>query len=610
MFRNRLFFISALFFIVNFLFRIVIGGIELSNIGFEFIGSLFLGVVSDLITLMYCVPLYLIFRSANKIFQNIIFTVFIFMCLFFAIGEFFFWSELTSRFNFIAVDYLLYTHEVIGNIRESYNMGLIITLLISVSCFITYYYNKINFTQSKLNFTKIIACVCSPILAFTFLNTNFTNFSSNRYANEFAKNGLYELFSAYRNNSLSFYDYYISQDAKIVNERLRKIISDDEGDSLFVSKQDGITRNISRPGKDEKHLNVVIITVESLSASYMKCFGNTENLTPNIDSIAKESLFFTNMKAVGTRTVYGLSAISLSIPPIPGNSIVRRPNNENLTTIGSVLKGKGYDCKFIYGGFGYFDNMNYFFGNNGYNVVDRSDFSKAEITHENIWGVCDEDLFNRVISEADDSYKKKDFFFSMVMTTSNHRPYTYPEGKIDIPSKTGRKGGVKYSDYAINEFIKKAQTKPWFEDTLFVIVADHTAGSLGKMSLDPTKHHIPCIVYSPKHIKPSVVNKLASQIDVAPTILGLLNMNYDSRFFGHDIISSKNERSFISNYQQIGYETNSKLCIFKPVKKVEFFYKNKNGEFEMSNKFDSSLVDESLAYFQCALNWDVWNKLK
>ena len=114
-------------------------------------------------------------------------------------------------------------------------------------------------------------------------------------------------------------------------------------------------------------------------------------------------------------------------------------------------------------------------------------FSKEEVTFTNAWGVCDEDLFLKVVKEADLSYSAKKPFFSVAMTTSNHRPFTYPDGKIDIPSHTGRNGGVKYSDYAIGRLMAEAKKKPWFHDTIFVIVADHCAGSARKLAL-PAKN--------------------------------------------------------------------------------------------------------------------------
>jgi phosphoglycerol transferase MdoB-like AlkP superfamily enzyme len=179
--------------------------------------------------------------------------------------------------------------------------------------------------------------------------------------------------------------------------------------------------------------------------------------------------------------------------------------------------------------------MSYFFGNNGYKVVDRDELSAKDIDYENIWGVADENLFTLAEREIEKTLAQNKPIFAQVMTTSNHRPFTYPDGRIDIPSHTGRDGAVKYTDYAIGRFIKACSKKPWFQNTMFVIVADHCASSAGKTELPIEKYHIPLFIYSPGNIEPAKMDRLMSQIDIGPTLLGLLNFSYTSKFFGYDI---------------------------------------------------------------------------
>lgn len=157
---------------------------------------------------------------------------------------------------------------------------------------------------------------------------------------------------------------------------------------------------------------------------------------------------------------------------------------------------------FLYGGHGYLDNMNCFYTHNGYRKVDETDFSSDEITFSNAWGVCDEDIFNRSLKEFDKMSATGKPFSALIMTTFNHRPYTYPEGKIDIPSHTGRKGAVKYADFATGKFLDDAEQHSWFADTVFIIVADHCASSMGKIALPVNRYHIPLFIYSPAHVRP------------------------------------------------------------------------------------------------------------
>ena len=155
-----------------------------------------------------------------------------------------------------------------------------------------------------------------------------------------------------------------------------------------------------------------MIMVESLSAEFMKTFGSKETITPYMDQWFNEGLLFTNFYAVGTRTIRGLEALTLSIPPTPGQSIVKRPDNQNLFSLGYVLQQRGYDTVFLYGGRGFFDNMNAFYAGNGYRIVDQTDFTKEENTFQNAWGVSDDIIFNRALKEADRDYESHKPFYS------------------------------------------------------------------------------------------------------------------------------------------------------------------------------------------------------
>ena len=418
--------------------------------------------------------------------------------------------------------------------------------------------------------------------------------------NELSGNGMYELFAAYLNNELSYDQFYKTMSQETGFRDVREMIRTPE--ATFVNDHpEDISRRIAHTG-DEKHLNVVLISVESLSGEFMNAFGSTLNITPFLDSLAQHSLFFTNLYATGTRTVRGLEALSLCVPPTPGQSIVRRPNNENLFSLGRVFAEKGYETKYIYGGYGYFDNMNYFFANNGYTVVDREELADNEIDYENIWGVADENLFTLAMREIDKTVQNNKPVFAHVMTTSNHRPYTYPEGRIDIPSHTGREGAVKYTDYAIGDFIRKARKKPWFDSTVFVIVADHCASSAGKSELPINKYHIPLLVYSPANIPPAKMERLMSQIDLGPTLLGLLNFSYVSKFYGYDIFQLEpgRERVFISTYQNLGFIHDNKMIVLSPQRKLETFNVTLGSDKLTPTAEDKALEEQAIAWYQTA----------
>ena len=534
--------------------------------------------------------------------------------IFNAVSEWFFWEEFSTRYNFIAVDYLIYTNEVIGNIKESYPIYLIVTILAIVVFVLLFAIRKIIISWAYLcesiqrRTWKAVVLLLLPVIFYFSVQEKWHHFSKNEFANELAGNGIYQFGVAFKSNDLNFYKFYKtipdSEAFKIVREQLS------DSNSIFTSNDPyNIERKIIS-GQAEKKLNVVLISVESLSGSFMKAFGSTENITPYLDSLVGKSMFFTNLYASGTRTVRGLEALTLSLPPVPGQSIIKRPDNANMFTIGSVFQKKGYVTQYIYGGYSYFDNMKAFFSGNGYEVIDRSAIKPADIHYQNIWGVADEDEFTLAINTIDKNYEQQKLFFTHIMTVSNHRPFTYPDGRIDIPSSSqSRSGAVKYTDYCINKFLKEASAKPWFDNTIFVIVADHCAGSAGSVQLPVTGYHIPLLIFSPKNILPTKVTDLTAQIDIAPTLLGLLKFNYNSKFFGQNVLKtdSNKRRAYISTYQGLGFIKGDQLLIQSPVKKVAQYKPDfKTGE-AISTNINDTLVKIATSFYQTAA-WLIQNK--
>ncbi|MBL6986111.1 MAG: sulfatase-like hydrolase/transferase [Methylobacter sp.] len=620
LFSKSRFTIVLLFLLINLgtfaLLRVALLIKQLADIDtpfYQIVLAFLIGLAHDLAFFSYLlIPfvLYLlvlpnrIYRS--KTHQIISFGVFI-SCLyglfFIVLSEWTFWDEFGVRFNFIAVDYLIYTHEVFNNIIESYPMGWLLSaiLAMTVVCFLLVRKTLLltfNANESFLFRLKIAGVLLLlPVISYATVGLTWYRFSANTYLNELAANGPYQFFSAFRNNELDYRHFYKVGDDRQLSDAIKKEVG---ADSASADLYD-IKRMIKTTG-EEKRLNIVLITVESLSADFLATFGNKENITPYMDEWFKEGLLFTNFYATGTRTIRGLESLTLSIPPTPGRGIVKRPDNGKLFSFGRVLQQKGYDTAFLYGGRGYFDNMNAFYSGNGYRIVDQTDFTEEEKTFTNAWGVSDDIIFNRTLKEADKNFQNNKPFFFQIMTTSNHRPYSYPEGKIDLPSGSGRQGAVKYTDYAIHQFIEQAKTKPWFDNTVFVMVADHCAGSARKIELPVDKYHIPLFIYAPKHV-PAVRNDIvSSQIDVAPTVLGLLNMSYESQFYGRDIMQMHKDegRAFVSNYQKLGLFKDNKLVYLSPQQKVDVIDDPLGAYKHLDAAEEAPLVKENMAYYQSA----------
>ncbi len=497
-------------------------------------------------------------------------------------AEWLFWDEFGVRYNFIAVDYLVYTNEVVGNIRESYPLEWLIPLVI-IGALAGYYWLRPGLRVAlgpdpRAPRRRVAAAwlLGVPLALTVAVSADTGRLRASAVADELGHNGVYQLFAAFRNNQLDYDSFYRAEkDPRTALRHLRPLLAR-TGDS-FVHPTDltDLTRHVARSADSAaSRPNVVWITVESLSAEFLTRYGDTLQLTPNLDTLLDRSLSFDDLYATGTRTIRGLEALTLCLPPTPGYSIVKRPHNEGLFSTGALFDSLGYISRFLYGGYGYFDNMNYFFSHNGFQVTDRADFDKREIQFANTWGVCDEDLFNKALRVATADARTGRPFFHFLMTTSNHRPFTYPEGRIDIASHTGREGAVKYTDYAIGKFLRDARRQPWFANTIFVVVADHCAASAGNTEVPVERYHIPGLIYAPGRVAPRRIAGVMSQIDVAPTLLGLVGAAYDTKFFGHDVRRAPPGRAFLGTYQQVALLRDGHLTVLSPKQQVEAFRYN------------------------------------
>lgn len=516
--------------------------------------------------------------------------------LFVAISEFVFWNEFGARYNFVAVDYLIYTNEVIGNIRESYSLPVLLGgMAVGAGLLSGWIVRRWPLAPASAFglLRRIGMAVLGAALFWVVggwaLNYAGKSTSANQYNLELAHNGPASFFRAYRENELDFTRYY-------------RTLPEPQYSTLAPKWPDLVRDTPSASPLNPKH--VVMIEMESLSASFMQAYGSQKNnITPNLDRLTGESIWFSNLYATGTRTVRGLEAMSAALPPLPGQSIVRRENNGGLYTLGGMLRKKNFEPMFLYGGYGAFDNMNAYFEANGYALRDRASFSKANQSFATIWGVADELLFNEALGQLDADSRAGRKRFLHIMTTSNHRPYTYPSGRIDIPSKTGRDGAVKYTDWAIGHFLAQAKNKPWFKDTLFIIVADHNASVAGKQSLPPNKYLIPGLLYWPEKLPARNVSGMASQIDLTPTVLALLGIRTDGVFFGQNLLAADPEqRAFLVNYQELGYLTPTAdggrdLIILGPKKRADSYAVNADGELR-PRPDDAAATARAVALFQ------------
>ncbi len=547
-------------------------------------------------------------RRAHAISASMLFSFALVGMLLTGLSEGIFWNEFASRFNFIAVDYLVYSREVLGNIRQSYPVGRLLAAVAGVGLLIGAAIARPVWRAAMADGGNLwTRCICTGLLvllaaaSWRLVDDTTRESVETPAARELAGNGYYEFARALRNNDLDFRAFYRTLPPEVARDLTRRAFAAGGGSPAFLGGPHPLERKVSAP-RAERAMNVVMVSMESLGSDFVESFGGKPGLTPNLDRLAQQGLAFTRLYATGLRTVRGLEALTLSVPPTPGHAVPMRKHNTGFQTIGGVFKEHGYEALYLYGGYGVFDNMTDFFGGNGYRVIDRSAIPANAISHETIWGVADEDLFRQAIREIDQRTAAGGKVFAHVMTTSNHRPFTYPAGRIDIASGTGRDGAVKYADWAIGAFMREAAQRPWFKNTVFVFVADHTSHGRGRSDLPPENYRIPLIVYAPGFVAPGLVDTVASQIDVAPTLLALLDMSYTSRFFGQDILTDgqRHQRAFMANYLTVGYMEGGLVAELGPKRQARVVDALNGDAIDSADPRARRIIDQAVAQYQLA----------
>ena len=537
--------------------------------------------------------------------------LYVFLLLLNSLSETVFWLEFGNRYDFVAVDYLIYTNEVIGNIMESYPIIPMFLAILAVTGLISWllFFRKNDLKDAKVDIKigrwalRLVILLGLSFLGGLWLHYGYRHLKSeNRYATQLQENGCWDFLEAFVSGEIDYSQYYTMLPEEQARSHAQELSNQDANGVQAISDTLAPIRK-----------NLVLITIESLSADFMEAYGNDKGITPNLDSISGRSLVFDNLFATGNRTVRGLEAVTLSLPPCAGESIVKRKHNKNLYSTGKLFREAGYTTKYFYGGDSYFDNMSDFFGGNGYEIVDKKTYRPDEITFANVWGTCDEDTYKVALRHFDADYAAGQPFFGHIMTISNHRPYTYPAGRIEYDGDAmSRPAAVKYTDWAIGDFLAKASKKPWFNETVFVILADHCASSAGKTSIPLEKYHIPAIIYSPGFIEPQRVTKTCSQIDIMPTLLKLLHWSYNSEFYGQDILDPEfKERAFMATYQDLGYYADGVLTVLSPVRQVKQFGITRHDLWQFDEEplqnVDDRLLQEAVAFYQ-TVNMDHYKK--
>lgn len=315
-----------------------------------------------------------------------------------------------------------------------------------------------------------------------------------------------------------------------------------------------------------KPLNLVIVLQESMGATFVKSLGGVD-VTPELEKLAGEGIWFERLYATGTRSVRGIEAVISGYLPTPAQSVVKLSNSQNnFATIASVLQSAGYQTQFIYGGEAHFDNMRGFFTNNGFqDIVDIKKIKNPVFVGS--WGASDEDLFNTAHQELEALHGTGKPFFSLIFTSSNHEPFEFPDNRITLfeqPKNTAN-NAVKYADWAMGRFIEQAKQSDYWKDTVFLIVADHDNRVYGNNLIPVEKFQIPGLILG-ADIQPSKISSLGSQIDLAPTVLSLMGVSTCHPMVGRDFANDSTSpgRAILQFEDYFALMEPEKITILKP----------------------------------------------
>lgn len=489
--------------------------------------------------------------------------------------------EYDLRPNRLFVEYLIYPKEVFGMLWSGYKLELFIGFIGSTLTLFFGWMLSGKVTQRhipmKIYLRPLLAILVLLIgvlgarssLGHRPINPAMVAFSSDPLINDLVLNSSYSLLFAVNNmkSERSADKFYGKMNSDKVIELVKR--SSAKSNSFVDGKLPTLNQNIATYQGKKK--NLVILLQESLGARFVGEMGGLP-LTPNLDKLLKEGWRFNQMYATGTRSVRGIEAMTTGFPPTPSRAVVKLSKSQTgFFTIADLLKNEGYHTQFIYGGESHFDNMkSFFFGNGFEEIVEEKDYINPEF--KGSWGVSDEDLYNKAHDEFTQLNKQDKPFFSLVFTSSNHSPFEYPEGKIepyDTEFKT-RNNAVKYSDYALGTFFDKAKKSEYWDDTIFIIIADHDARVYGSQLVPVAHFHIPALILG-KGIEPKIDERLSNNIDMPPTLLSLIGVDALTPMIGRDLtkpLAKEDERAMMQFDKNFGYLTRDNFVVLSPGEKV------------------------------------------
>ncbi|AUL72987.1 hypothetical protein ATS72_004915 [Pseudoalteromonas sp. 13-15] len=521
-------------------------------------------------------------------------------------------NQYDVRPNRLYIEYLDYPQEIFSMLVHGHLFAMLSTLLLA-SLTSVYSYRLLcrAFTQppslkkaSNLPILMAALIICLFAARGTLnhrpLNPALVYFSQDSLINSLVLNSTYSVAFALKNmgNEKSASNLYGTMSRQKIIDTVKKA----------SYRKQFVAGNIptlahNKPFVSGVKKNLVIILEESLGARFVGELGGLD-ITPELDKLYQQGWGFDNLYATGTRSVRGIEAITTGFTPSPSRSVVKLSKSQhNFFSLADVLSQEGYKTQFIYGGESHFDNMKSFFLGNGFNdIVDINHIENPQFISS--WGVSDEDLFNQADKELTKLSNSTEPFFSLVFTSSNHDPFDIPQGKVSLPKGHNpenykRDLAIKYADYALGKFINKAKTQSYWENTVFLVVADHDVRVFGSEPVPLKSFHIPAVILN-SDMKSKRDPRLVSQIDLPVTLMSLLGIDQATPMLGFDLTKSYPvERAMMQYYDNFAYLENDRAVILMPNQQTSYWRYNKQTKIQEKNEqlnVDQTLAEKALAH--------------
>ena len=575
-----------------------------------------LSYLSFLPTAMICLlPDTILFKIRR--FFSFYFTFFLFLLLFMELATPDFITQYDTRPNRLFVDYLMYPKEVGATLFKSCLASIIITvvsliigLYVAIKNAPKWFWPKPGLYKNKLMVLPLVAFLLffgarSSLTSKRPINASNAVFSVDQLTNSLGLNSLYTVgFAIYSmKNEDNCAKMYGKMDADEAYARVKKYMSVLPG--KFTDLDSPLMHLQQTDTLKKQPYNLVIFLQESLGAEYVGSLGG-KPLTPEFDKLTKEGMLFTNLYCTGTRSVRGIEAVITGFLPSPSESVVKLSNSQTgFFTLAEALKEKGYDTSFIYGGTANFDNMASFFNGNGFeNIIDEPEFDAEKAAFHGTWGYSDEDL----VVKANDYFKSQGNkpFFSLMFSTSNHEPFEFPDGRIELFDKKKQtvNNAMKYADFSIGKFFEMAKKEAYFKNTIFIVIADHNTRTYGKNLVPINKFHIPALIIGPNVPKGKPYTKLSSQIDIPPTLLNLVGLNFETPMPGRDLLRLPEKttgRSIMQFHDNNAFRVGNQVVILQPLKEPLQF-ELKNDTVMVPVKLNPEMAKDALAHIITASN--------